>query len=142
MKGSAKGRYGLQFMVDLALRRGQGPILVDAVAERQDLPPKFLRVLLGSLKSAGLISVQRGPSGGCELAKHPSHISALEILEALEGRLGALDAEPGATPSARAVREVWTRSTEAARGVLKQTTLADLAARQQAFEVDSQGYSI
>ena len=142
MKGSAKGRYGLQLMMALADQVGRGPILVDAIAIRQSLPPKFLRVLLGPLKAAGLVKVQRGPSGGCELARHPSHISALEVLEALEGRLGATEADPDATAGARAVRELWTRSTEAARRVLQGTTLADLAARQQALEVDSQGYSI
>jgi len=142
MKGSAKGRYGLQFMVELALHAGRGPLLVDAIATRQALPAKFLRVLLGDLKSAGFVKVQRGPSGGCELAKHPSHITALEVLEALEGRFGALSLEPDATSGARAIRELWTRSTEAARQVLAGTTLADLAARQQALEVDSQGYSI
>ena len=74
MKGSANGRYGLQFMVELAGHAGHGPVLVDVIAERQGLPAKFLRVLLGGLKADGLIKVQRGPSGGCELAKHPSHI--------------------------------------------------------------------
>ncbi len=142
MKGSAKGRYGLQFMVELALQAGHGPVLVDAIAERQALPPKFLRVLLGVLKADGLIKVQRGPSGGCELAKHPSHISALEVLEALEGRLGGASLAPDATHGARAIHELWDRSTEAAREVLRATTLADLAARQQALEVDTQGYSI
>ena len=142
MKGSAKGRYGLQLMVDLALHAGRGPELVEAIARRQGLPPKFLRVLLGSLKDDGLIKVQRGPSGGCQLAKHPSHITALEVLEALEGRLGSANLPPDATSGARAIRELWTLSTEAARDVLRRTTLADLAARQQALEVDSQGYSI
>ena len=142
MKGSAKGRYGLQFMVELALQAGRGPMLVEAIARRQTLPPKFLRVLLGGLKTTGLIKVQRGPSGGCELAKHPSHITALEVLEALEGPLGGPALPSGATPGARAVRELWSRSTEAARDVLRSITLADLAARQQALEVDSQGYSI
>ena len=142
MKGTAKGRYGLQFMVGLALQTEPGPVLVDDLATRQALPPKFLRVLLGPLKAAGLVKVQRGPSGGCELARHPSHISALEVLEALEGRLGAGALEPDAPTGARAVRELWSRSTEAARHVLKSTTLADLAARQRALEADSHGYSI
>jgi Rrf2 family cysteine metabolism transcriptional repressor len=142
MKGSAKGRYGLQFMVELAMQAGHGPVLVDVIAERQNLPAKFLRVLLGSLKADGLIKVQRGPSGGCELARHPSHITALEVLEALEGRFGSTSLPAHATHGARAVRELWLRSTEAARGVLEGTTLADLAARQQALEVDTQGYSI
>jgi Rrf2 family transcriptional regulator, cysteine metabolism repressor len=142
MKGSAKGRYGLQLMVDLALHAGCGPVLVEAVARRQGLPAKFLRVLLSSLKTDGLIKVQRGPNGGCELARHPSHITALEVLEALEGRLGGSSLASDATHGARAVRELWSRSTEAARDVLRNTTLADLAARQQALEVDSHGYSI
>lgn len=142
MKGSARGRYGLQLMVELALQAGRGPVLVEAVAARQALPPKFLRVLLGSLKAAGLIRVQRGPNGGCELASHPSHISALEVLEALEGRLGGDEAPAAASAGARTVRELWARGTEAARAVLARTTLADLAARQQALEVDSHGYSI
>lgn len=142
MKGSAKGRYGLLLMVELALQAGRGPVLVAAIAERQALPPKFLRVLLGSLKAAGLVKVQRGPNGGCELARHPSHITALEVLEALEGRFVAGNLPAEATYGARAIRELWTRSTEAARTVLRAATLADLADRHQALEVDSQGYSI
>ncbi len=142
MKGTAKGRYGLQFMVELALQAGRGPVLVEALAARQDLPPKFLRVLLGPLKAAGLVKVQRGPAGGCELARHPSRICALEVIEALEGRLGAGPLEPGVGAGARTVRELWTRSTEAAREVLRATTLADLAARQRALEAGSHGYSI
>ena len=142
MKGSAKARYGLQFMVDLARPGGRGPQQVEAVAGRQALPPKFLRVLLGPLKAAGLLRVQRGPNGGCELARHPSHITALEVLEALEGRLGAPALPPDATSGARAVRDLWNRSTEAARSVLRATTLADLAARQEALESDGSGYSI
>ena len=142
MKDSAKGRYGLQFMVELAVRAGQGPILVNAIAEQQGLPVKFLRILLGSLRTDGLIKVQRGPSGGCELARDPCRISALEVLESLEGGPAAPALPADASYGSRAVRELWTRSNEAARQVLRGTTLADLAARQRALEVDSQGYSI
>ena len=142
MKGSARSRYGLQFMVGLALKFGHGPILVATIAEAQGLPPKFLRVLLGDLKAAGLVKAQRGPSGGCELGRHPSHITALEVIEALDGRLGSPEAATDAPPSARAVNELWSHGVAAARTVLQVTTLAHLAARQQALEVDSHGYSI
>jgi len=142
LKGSAKGRYGLLLMVELALHAGRGPVLMADIAERQALPVKFLRVLLGNLKAAGLVKVQRGPNGGCELTRHPSHITALDVLEALEGRFVAGGLPADATSGARAIRELWSRSTEAARAVLRGTTLADLAFRHQALEVDSQGYSI
>ncbi len=142
MKGTAKGRYGLQFMVGLALQAGRGPVLVEDLARRQALPPKFVRVLLGPLKTAGLVKAQRGAGGGCELARHPTRITALEVLEALEGRLGAGPSDPGASASARTVRDTWLQAAEAARAILKATTLADLAARQQALEAGSHGYSI
>jgi Rrf2 family cysteine metabolism transcriptional repressor len=142
MKGSAKGRYGLQLMLDLAQQAGKGPVLVEATAARQELPPKFLRVLLAPLKAAGLIQVQRGPRGGCELTRHPSRISCLEVWEALEGRLGGTAAETSGSPGAQAVRELWRHSAEAARGILRGTTLADLADRERALEVSSHGYSI
>lgn len=142
MQGSAKSRYGLQFMTGLALKYGHGPILVATIADAQGLPPKFLRVLLGDLKTAGLVKVQRGPTGGCDLARHPSHITALDVVEALEGRLGASDLPAQAPSSARVVNALWGQSVEAARSVLRTATLADLAARQQALELDSHGYSI
>ncbi len=142
MRGSARGRYGLQVMTALAAQAGAGPQLVEAVATAQDLPPKFIRVLLGPLKAAGLVKVQRGPSGGCELAKPPGAITALAVLEALEGRLGAGPLPSQATPGAQAVGELWVRSTEAARQVLGATTLAELAERQRALAVDRHDYAI
>lgn len=140
MKPTAKVRYGLQLMLELALRHGTGPVLVQVVAERQQLPPKFLRVLLGSLKAAGLVRATRGPSGGCELARSPSTITALEVLEALEGR----SSPPAAAGSfgAQVVAELAETSDAAGRSLLGRTTLAQLAARHRSLEVDSDGYSI
>ena len=142
MKVPAKARYGLQLMVELALRHGRGPVLVPVIAERQGLPGKYLHVLLGSLKAAGLVRAQRGPNGGCELSRHPGHISALEIIEALEGRPPQTSEEGDSSVGARVVAELWERRSQAERDVLQSTSLAQLAARHQALEVDSYGYSI
>ena len=141
MKASAKIRYGLQLMAELAKQQGQGPVQVGDIAKRQELPAKYLHVLMGSLKAANLVKVQRGPTGGCELARLPGRISVLEVVEALEGSGTLVDpADP--TPGARAVAELWDRSTEAWRDVLRRSTLADLATRLEALEVGSRDYSI
>jgi Rrf2 family cysteine metabolism transcriptional repressor len=146
MKVSTRGRYGLQLMMELAGQYGRGPVQVGSIAERQGLPPKYLHVLLGALKSAGLVKVQRGPAGGCELARPPAGITALEIVEVLEGPIdpGPLDREPGQVTSSgeRAVGALWTRMGQAMRAVLGECTLADLAARQLAHEDNEQGYGI
>lgn len=133
MKGTAKARYGLQFLVELAHCHGQGPLQVALAAERQGLPPKFLRVLLGPLKAAGLIQVARGVGGGCALARHPDRITALEVL----GALDAVPSLPGsgeAGAGSRAVGELFARSQEAALRVFAGTRLSDLAERQRSLE--------
>lgn len=142
MKLSTKGRYGLQLMVELALQAGRGPVMVAAIAERQDLPPKYLHVLMGSLKAAGLVKVQRGPSGGCELARPAARISALEVLEALEGRLEADPPGEDRAPGTRTVAALLASASSASRAVLAACSLAQLAERQQLLEAGSDGYSI
>lgn len=142
MKATAKLRYGLQLMADLAQQQGRGPVQVADIARRQELPPKYLHVLMGSLKAAGLVKVQRGPAGGCELARSPARISVLEVVEALEGRGGPADAPGDPTPGTRAVAELWERSAEAWREVLRGSSLEDLAARVQALSLGSRDYSI
>jgi Rrf2 family cysteine metabolism transcriptional repressor len=142
MKVTAKVRYGLQLMLELALQHGRGPLLVPVIAERQGLPGKYLHVILGSLKAAGLVRAQRGPSGGCELARHPGGISALDVIEALEGRSGPTDDFGGASVGAKVIAELAARTLLAEEEILRSTTLVQLAARQQALEVDSYGYSI
>lgn len=142
MKVTAKVRYGLQLMLELALQHGRGPVLVPVIAARQGLPGKYLHVILGSLKAAGLVRAQRGPSGGCELARHPGGISAREVIEALEGRAAHGDAPAPAGAGARVVAELSARTAQAGEDILRTTSLAQLAARQLALEVDSYGYSI
>jgi Rrf2 family transcriptional regulator, cysteine metabolism repressor len=146
MKVSARGRYGLQLMMELANQYGRGPLQVGSIAERQGLPPKYLPVLLGALKTAGLVTVQRGPTGGCELARHPGRITALEIFEALEGPIepGPLDREQGliASSGEQAVGALWTKMGQAMKEVLRSCTLADLAASQLAHEGNNHGYWI
>ncbi len=142
MKVTAKGRYGLQLMVELAVQSGRGPILVSAIAERQDLPPNYLHVLMGSLKAAGLVKVQRGPSGGCELARPANRITALEVLEALEGSLAWEVPESDRSAGARTVGQLLTQAAEVFRRVAAGQTLADLAQVQRGLESGSDGYSI
>jgi Rrf2 family transcriptional regulator, cysteine metabolism repressor len=146
MKVSTRGRYGLQLMMELASQYGRGSMQVGIIAERQGLPPKYLHVLLGALKAAGLVRVHRGPAGGCELARHPSRITALEIVEVLEGPIdpGPLARGSGQTTSSgeRAVGALWARMGDAMRTVLEGCTLADLAASQLAHEGNDRGYGI
>lgn len=136
MKVSTKGRYGLRVMMELALRGGQGPVLVGALAESQDISAKYIHVLMGSLKTAGLVRALRGPNGGYELARDPAGITLLEVVSALES-----DLLSGAGPKRQALvhgvpsaaEAVWIELGTAISESLARQTLKDLAERQLAL---------
>ncbi|MBI4733650.1 MAG: Rrf2 family transcriptional regulator [Rubrobacteridae bacterium] len=87
MKLSTKSRYGTRAMLDIALNCEQGPVHLRDLADRQGLSMKYLEQIVPSLKAAGLIRSIRGANGGYKLAKDPSKITLLSIVEALEGVL-------------------------------------------------------
>src|ERR671913_790037 len=57
------------------------------VAERARLEWPTVAKVLKPLAHAGLVRGFRGASGGYQLAREPSQISLIEIVEAIEGRL-------------------------------------------------------
>ncbi len=84
---SAKGVYGLTAMVELAHRWQQGSTQIKAIAKPHSIPQHYLEQILVTLKKAGLVESFRGAHGGYALAKNPSQITVLEILQNLEGKL-------------------------------------------------------
>jgi FeS assembly SUF system regulator len=51
--------------------------------------------LLKRLAKSGLLESQRGAAGGYKLAKAPEEISAIEIIESIEGKLAIMDCTLG-----------------------------------------------
>ncbi len=56
------------------------------LAEFHGVPKEYLSKALQSLSQAALLESTLGPSGGYRLAKAPSEITFLDIIEAVEGR--------------------------------------------------------
>ena len=74
-------------MLDLALYSDGAGVSAKSIAERQNIPEKYLEQILSVLRKAGLIESIRGPSGGYLLSKPPEDITVGHILRALEGDL-------------------------------------------------------
>jgi Rrf2 family transcriptional regulator, cysteine metabolism repressor len=85
MKLSAKSRYGLRAMFELAMNFGKGPLSLKTIATRQQVSDQFLDQLFIQFRKAGLAKSIRGAQGGYELAKHPSDITVGNIIRALDG---------------------------------------------------------
>lgn len=143
MRFTMKGDYGLRAMIDLAAHVGRGPVPSAAIAARQRIPEQFLDQVLVALRRAGLLRSQRGPQGGHMLARSASAITMADVLHALEGETptAACVPNPGgcAVSPGCAIRDVWSQIDDFARELMRTTTVAQLAERQQAALVGREG---
>ncbi len=85
MKISAKGRYALRLMLDLATNNTGGWVTLKDASERQGISVKYLEQIVASLTRAGLLKSSRGPQGGYMLIKHPRDYTIGEVLRVTEG---------------------------------------------------------
>lgn len=83
MKITAKGRYGLRAVVNLASTYSDTPISIRSLAEKENLSPEFLEQIFYKLKKAGYITSSRGAGGGFMLNKPLEEISVLDVLDAV-----------------------------------------------------------
>ena len=134
MKISTRVRYGTRAMLDLALHSRNGPVLVKDIAARQQISARYLEQLLIALKVAGLVNSVRGTGGGFTLAKLPSQIRVIDIVQAMDGSIapvGCVDTPEIYPRSAYcATRDIWTKVRDAISGVLDSITLENLMDQQ------------
>lgn len=101
MKISARGRYALRLMVDLARHDTGEYISLRDVSERQNISLKYLEQIVGALNKAGFLRSVRGPQGGYRLSRRPEEYTAGEILRLMEGSLApvaCLEDKPNRCP--------------------------------------------
>lgn len=141
MKLTTKGRYATRAMLDLALHRDEGAILVRDIARRQEVSEKYLKQLFAPLKAAGLVRTIRGARGGFTLAKPPSEIKLIEIVQVMEGSMAPSECVDDAQICSRSdscvTRQVWTEIKEATDKVLESTNLQDLVGRSRLSPVEN-----
>ncbi|MFM7718648.1 MAG: RrF2 family transcriptional regulator [Actinomycetota bacterium] len=137
LKISQKLEYAMRAMIELASRWGSGDLVpAREIAESQQIPQRFLEQQLGALGRAGLVESFRGAGGGCRIARDPATITVADIADAIEGQLFPMFClEPSDhtcfADSRCGLQGFWGDVARAIEGVLRQTTVAELAARQE-----------
>lgn len=132
MKVSASLDYALRAMVELAASTPGQPVKADEIAERQQIPARFLAQLLAELRKAKLVASGRGYVGGYWLAVPAAQITVADVTRVIDGPLAAVHGLApelfGAPGVAAPTRELWIALRVALRSVLEKVTIADLAA--------------
>ena len=127
MRPSSGFQYTLRALVDLALHQATGPVTVNKIAKRQEIPLRYLEQLFNRLRRHGLVVAERGPRGGYRLSRHPAQIPVSEIFQSVE--LKGLSPAPSHADPARAL---WGQVEQAVQTTLEATTLETLLAQARA----------
>jgi Rrf2 family protein len=87
MRISALEEYGLRCLVALA-RKGEGQQLsINEIAEAEGLSVPYVSKLMSIMRKAGLVTAERGRTGGFSIARPLHQISLYEVMTALGGPL-------------------------------------------------------
>ncbi len=140
MKLSTKGRYGLRSMIELGMNEHTGPVATHLIAQKQNIPERYLEQLLIPLRRAGLVKSVRGSQGGYLLSKKASEISVGDIIRVLEGPIAPVDCVNEVNPEecsrseSCVTRGIWSQVRDSVTKVLDSYTLEDLITQSKSLE--------
>ncbi|MBA2644527.1 MAG: Rrf2 family transcriptional regulator [Solirubrobacterales bacterium] len=115
---TSKSPYALRALTELARFGSSGPVPLAELARRREIPLQFLEQLFAVLRRAGILKSQRGVKGGYSFARAPSEVTVLEVVELLDGEVGA------------GAESIFGEAAAAARAVLAGATIADVVERE------------
>jgi Rrf2 family protein len=138
---SKKTKYGLQSLIALARKYGEGPVLIATLAKEEDIPIKFLELILLDLKNNGILESKKGPGGGYLLSRPPTRITVGSVIRFMEGPLAPLPcaSETAYRPCEECkdveccgTRIVMRQVRDAIAAILDETTLQDVVQKVDA----------
>ncbi|OHB60824.1 MAG: hypothetical protein A2167_00760 [Planctomycetes bacterium RBG_13_46_10] len=134
-KLSNKCKYALRAVFELSLRVSSFPVKIHQIAESQQIPSRFLEVILAELKQGGFVESRRGKEGGYILAKRANNLTVGDIISFIHsnGDNGSL-AEQDKTDliGSYAFSKLWQSVSKAVADIYNNTTFADLVEEELA----------
>jgi Rrf2 family protein len=142
MKLSVRGEYALRALLVLGLHYGENVVRIQTIADEQNIPKKFLELILNDLKSLGAVESRRGASGGYRLARPPKDITLASVVRHIEGALAPVSCvsdrfyERCSCPDETRcpIRAVMKEVREAVIAIMDQATVADLCERARELQ--------
>ncbi|MCR5562153.1 MAG: Rrf2 family transcriptional regulator [Desulfovibrio sp.] len=130
MRFSTRTRYGLRFLLRLAVQPPGILTELRQIAEKENISCGYLEQMVHALKPLGILRAVRGMGGGYALAKPPAEIPLEPVFECLEGDLAPVACVAGGKNCQReclcSTREFWLEMDVHIRVFLKNKTLQTL----------------
>jgi len=138
MRLTAKGRYAVTAMLDLAVHQDEGPISLADISERQGISLSYLEQLFAKLRRNGLVKSVRGPGGGYQLSRDDSKIHVAEIIDSVDENVdatrcqGKADCQNGETCL---THELWADLSDQIHEFLSEIDLASIIAKREVQQI-------
>jgi Rrf2 family protein len=129
MKLSRTVAYAVQATLLLAKSKSDAPVPCSQLAAEGHMPERFLLQILRLLVNHGILRSTRGIDGGYALERSPRDISLLDVIEAIDGPIGAtLPIFEGTEPVRHEakLRDALEQVASSMRRQLKAISIADL----------------
>ena len=137
---SQKCQYALRAVLELSRRYGGEPTSVAAIAKAQAIPQRFLELIIGELRQAGLVASKRGARGGYVLLREPGELMVSDVMKAVDSNYAPVDCEPcGGNRDCPldgrcSFVNLWRRAGAAIHEVYSETSFRNLLEEQSSLE--------
>ncbi len=134
---SLTSKYALRAMICLTQLVDEWPVSGKRIAERTNVPSRYMSKILGDLVRCGILSSTRGKNGGFRMARPPEKIVLYDVLAPFEtalvaertcpfGNLACSDESPCLG------HEGWKKVLQAYVSFLSRTSVRDVALSERA----------
>ena len=86
---SRRTDYATRAVLALALEGG-GPLKLEEIARRTAVPQSVLEQVMPTMRTAGIVRSERGPTGGYRLNKDPEEITLERVVRLFQGQLAPI----------------------------------------------------
>ena len=138
MRISRKCQYALRAVFELALRDTGQPVKISEIAGAQNIPTRFLEVILNQLRHAGFVESRRGNEGGYMLARPAWEITVGQIIQYAQGSISLSADNTGRLDKSQyfygdyAFKELWQKLSREIYQICDNTTIAELVESETA----------
>lgn len=139
---SKKCKYAIHALVYLAERYQEGPVHIQEIAEKKNIPKKFLEAILLELRNAKVLHSKKGKGGGYYLHQKPSDVNLMEVIRLMDGAIAMLPCvslnyyercEECRTEKTCGIRDTFIKVRDETLAILGGTTLDKILKREKAM---------
>ena len=127
---STKCIYALRAILELAINEGFGVIKSQQIAFAQDIPLRFLEIILAELRQGGFVDSRRGRSGGFVLARPSQTITVAQVIDFIEGHNSLKQRRLTINDGENPFRDLWEKLDRACSDILASTNFSKFAEQE------------